>query len=379
SDLFTLTIDQAPSIISANSTTFTVGTAGSFTFTSTGFPTAALLESGTLPSGISFVDNSDGTATLSGTPAAGTGGTYVFTISASNGVSPDASQSFTLTIDQAPSIISANSTTFTVGTSGSFTITSTGFPTAALLESGTLPSGISFVDNGDGTATLSGTPAAGTGGSYPFTISASNGVSPDASQNFTLTIDQAPAITSASSTTFTVGTAASFTITSTGFPTAAIIESGTLPGGISLVDNSDGTATLSGTPDAGTGGSYPFSISGSNGVAPDATQSFTLTVDQAPAITSADSASFAFGQGGSFTVTSTGFPKPTFSETGTLPSGVALDSITGAIIVDGSTPAGVFSFTVTASNGVNPDAAQSFTLTVRTPVGLSPALAVGGS
>src|SRR6185437_9318279 len=104
---------------------------------------------------------------------------------------------FTLTIDQAPSIISANSTTFTVGTSGSFTITSTGFPTAALLESGTLPSGISFVDNGDGTATLSGTPAAGTGGSYPFTISASNGVSPDASQSLTLTVEPAPAISSA--------------------------------------------------------------------------------------------------------------------------------------------------------------------------------------
>src|SRR6185437_1730371 len=228
SDLFTLTIDQAPSIISANSTTFTVGTAGSFTITSTGFPTAALLESGTLPSGISFVDNSDGTATLSGTPAAGTGGTYVFTISASNGVAPDASQSFTLTIDQAPSIISANSTTFTVGTAGSFTITSTGFPTAALLESGVLPGGISFVDNSDGTATLSGTPAAGTGGSYPFTISASNGVSPDASQSFTLTIDQAPSIISANSTTFTVGTSGSFTITSTGFPTAALLESGTL-------------------------------------------------------------------------------------------------------------------------------------------------------
>src|SRR6185437_3882384 len=177
------------------------------------------------------------------------------------------------------------------------------------------------------------------------TISAGNGVSPDASQSFTLTVDQAPAITSANSTTFTVGTAGSFTITSTGFPTAALLESGALPGGISFLDNSDGTARLSGTPAAGSGGSYPFTISASNSVSPDASQSFTLTVNQAPAITSADSASFAFGQGGSFTVTSTGFPKPTFSETGTLPSGVSLDAATGAFTVDSATPAGVFTFT----------------------------------
>ena len=33
---------------------------------------------------------------------------------------------------------------------------------------------MSFVDNGDGTATLGGTPAAGTGGTYAFTVTASN-------------------------------------------------------------------------------------------------------------------------------------------------------------------------------------------------------------
>ena len=60
-----------------------------------------------------------------------------------------------------------------------------------------------MVDNGDGTATLSGTPSATSGGSYPITITASNGVSPAASQSFTLTVDQASAITSANKTTFT--------------------------------------------------------------------------------------------------------------------------------------------------------------------------------
>ena len=126
--------------------------------TTTGFPIPALSETGALPTGVTFVDNGDGTATLAGTPAAGTGGTYALTITAANGVLPDATQTFTLTVDQAPAITSADSTTFTTGTSGTFTVTTTGFPTPALSETGALPTGVTFVDNGDGTATLAGTP-----------------------------------------------------------------------------------------------------------------------------------------------------------------------------------------------------------------------------
>jgi hypothetical protein len=89
----------------------------------------------------------------------------------------------------APSITSANSTTFTVGTAGSFTVTTTGAPTPSLTETGALPGGVTFVNNGNGTATLSGTPAAGTAGSYPITITASNGVGAPANQSFTLTVN----------------------------------------------------------------------------------------------------------------------------------------------------------------------------------------------
>ena len=40
----------------------------------------------------------------------------------------------------------------------------------------------------NGTATLSGTPAAGTGGTYPLTFTAVNGVGSPATQSFTLTV-----------------------------------------------------------------------------------------------------------------------------------------------------------------------------------------------
>src|SRR4029077_20570827 len=138
------------------------------------------------------------------------------------------------TVNQAPAITSADTTSFTVGAAGTFTVTTTGFPNAALTESGALPSGVTFVDNGNGTATLAGTPAAGTGGTFALTITAANGVVPDATQNFTLTVNQAPAITSPAETAFAVGIASTFTVTTTGFPTSALSETGALPSGVTF-------------------------------------------------------------------------------------------------------------------------------------------------
>jgi hypothetical protein len=47
---------------------------------------------------VTFRDSHNGTATLSGTPAAGTAGTYKLTITAGNGLAPSANQAFTLTV-----------------------------------------------------------------------------------------------------------------------------------------------------------------------------------------------------------------------------------------------------------------------------------------
>ena len=100
-----------------------------------------------------------------------------------------------------------------------------------------------------------------------------------------MTVEQSPAITSAAEATFRTGQAGSFTVTSSGFPAAALSVDGDLPAGVSF----DGTATLAGTPAAGAGGVYPLTITADNGVASAATQEFTLTVEQPPAITSAAS------------------------------------------------------------------------------------------
>jgi len=331
SPTLTITVNQAPAITSANSAAFTVSAAGTFTVTTTGTPTPSLAESGALPAGITFVDNGNGTGTLSGT--AGTTGTFPITFTASNGVGSNATQTFTLTVGQPPAITSANSTTFTVGTAGTFTVTTTGAPTPSITGTGALPSGVTFTDNGNGTATLAGTPAAATGGTYQISIKAHNGIGTDATQTFTLTVDQAPAITSATSTTFTVGAAGTFTVTTTGFPEPSLTETGALPSTVTFTDNGNGTGTLSGTPGSADCGSYSITFKASNGVGSNATQNFTLTVTIAPLVISPTSGALPSGTvNGSYseTVSASGGVSPyTFSLDNTssaLPPGLSLSS-----------------------------------------------------
>lgn len=374
---FTLTVQEAPYFTSADNTIFKVGESKTFTISAFGYPAVYdITYTGSLPDGVSLVDNNDGTATLSGTPAALEGGIYTLNLTATNGVTPNASQTFTLTVNEAPKITSANNTTFTVDTSSGFIVTTTGYPTPTLSKTGTLPNGLTFTPNPDGTATISGTPTET--GTFPITIYAVNTILPDAQQSFTLTVvlgDFAPTITSLPYTTFTVGTLGNFDITTIGNPTPSIsIVSGVLPTGVSLTDDNDGTATLAGTPAAATGGQYVIQIGADNGIPDPAMQEFTLTINQAPAITSEDNTTFVVGKFSTgFYVTTTGYPTPSITGVGDLPDGIVFEDNHDGTARFWGTPQtgseGVYTIDITASNGVGTDATQEFTLTVvPTPV-----------
>ncbi len=272
---------QPPAITSTNSATFVVGQTGSFTVTTTGFPAPALTASGTLPAGLTWIDNGNGTATLGGMPLPGSARAtpYTLTIHANNGAGTAATQTFILSVHQAPAITSANNATFTVGKAGSFAVkVAPGVPAATTFsETGHLPAGITL---NRVTGVLGGIPAAGTAGVYVITISASNGLA--TTQTFTLTVNQTPAITSAASATFTVGKASTFLVTTTGFPSADLSETGTLPAWLTWTDNDNGTATLSGMPSSATPSPYLITIQASNGVGTSATQAFKLLIAPAP-------------------------------------------------------------------------------------------------
>ena len=138
---------------------------------------------------------------LSGKPT--TAGSFSFTIKAtdaSTGTGPyTGSRNYSMTINpittnSAPLITSANSASFTLGTADSFSVTTYGNPTPTLSNTNfvtcsksALPAGVTFKDNGNGTATIASTKVS-PAGTTTFCLNATNGVSPNANQKFTLTI-----------------------------------------------------------------------------------------------------------------------------------------------------------------------------------------------
>jgi hypothetical protein len=80
---------------------------------------------------------------------------------------------------------------------------------------------------------------------------------------------------------FTVGQAGTFTPVLTGTPPPTVsLSAGNLPPSLTLDPS---TGAISGTPDPGTAGQYPITLTASNGISPDATMTVTLEVSDASA------------------------------------------------------------------------------------------------
>jgi hypothetical protein len=193
--------ETPPRITSPKAVTFKLGQPSAFTVRTAGDPTPSIKETAFLPDGITFVDNGNGTATLSGTPSPLDGtGHYNLIFTAFNGASPDANQFFTLTLDGAagagslrPKFTSkTKSFTFHTGQAGAFTITTSGTPTPTLSLVGSLPSGLNFQDNTDGTASLFGQAPDSAGGKYKVTVVASDGAGHSVRQTLMLDVIAPP-------------------------------------------------------------------------------------------------------------------------------------------------------------------------------------------
>ena len=173
-----------------------------------------------------------------------------------------------------------------------FTVTATGMPTPALTELGQLPAGITFTDNGNGTATLGGEvtdPAVAAPpplNSYFIILEASNGAGTlPYVQLFEINVGNAPSapsFASADSDTEAAGVPFSFTVSTYGYPAPVLTERGHLPKDITFTDNGDGTATIASDgmdhQDCGRDGkSYRLDITATSS-AGTVTQEFTLRI-----------------------------------------------------------------------------------------------------
>ena len=347
----------APTFTNEPTATFVLDKSGSYPLIANGFPLPQFsILQGALPNGLALDKT---TGLISGTPTGISGGVFQITFQASNGVGTAATQAFTLTLNQPPAIQNHIETTFVTGKSKSFTFSATGFPIPEFSITGTLPQGVSWDST---TSTLSGTATENAGGTYGLVVNASNGVGLAASQNFTLTVNQAPVFTNLDHTTFTAGSEGAFTFIATGYPKPTFATTSQLPDGITLDTT---TGNLAGIPAANAGGHYAITVIASNGVGAGTSQSFTLTVNQAPAFVNLDHATFTAGSEGAFKFISTGYPKPTFATTSQLPDGITLETTTGNLAgIPAANAGGHYAITVIASNGVGADTSQSFTLTV---------------
>jgi large repetitive protein len=246
-----------------------------FSIAATGSAPIKLTESGRLPRGLSFTTTGGGTASISGTTL--TLGSYTVTITATNGVKPAATQKLTVVVGFAPVFLTPGSSTFVVGQHAAFLVGTFGYPPGTLTESGTLPKGLRFKTTGSGLAIIEGTPATGTEGVHRLTVRATNGFG-TSTESLTVAVDEAPHFTSTNSTTFTPAVLKTFTITTSGYPAARIIELGALPKGVVFKTTGAGKATLSGTPTTKRKTVYKVKLTAGNGVGRSVVQPFTLTV-----------------------------------------------------------------------------------------------------
>jgi hypothetical protein len=286
---FTLPMSNTPAVSTTSLPLATFGAPYSAALTAIGgvSPYAWSISQGSLPVGLSL---NSATGVISGTPTAV--GTSSFTVQLADAESPPASATaqLAITVGSPPQITSASPARFTVGRAGTFTVTAGGFPAPSLTLDDAAwfaaqRTGLTFTDNGNGTATISGTPAAGTAGmQYDLTITAQNGVSPAVVQDLTLTVNSMPSPPVVSTTSLpgaTLNTSYSATFAATGGmrPYSWSLKQGSLPAGLSL---NSATGVISGTPTAVGTSSFTVQLADAESPPSAATAQLSITVGPAP-------------------------------------------------------------------------------------------------
>ncbi len=202
-------------------------------------------------------------------------------------------------------------------------------------------------------------------------VTATSITSPTNSSNITLTVPANPTVTTSSLAAGTVGTPYTVTLAGSGgiTPYTWNVSSGTLPAGLNLAPS---TGVISGTPTAPAGtATVTFQLTDSGKATPltATSQSLTLTINAAPAIVFTNASLPAGTYNVSYVASAAatgGAGALTYSKTGTLPTGLNLNTSTGAI-TGTPTVVGSFTFGVQASDAFGDSLTQSYTIVVSYP------------
>ncbi len=319
--------------------------------------------------------------------------TFTYTVEDQFGYGVTATVTITLAPNQAPSFSSAAVTAATQDAVYTYNIATADPDTGdtRVITAPTTPAWLTaFTDNGNGTATLSGTPTNADVGAHSVNLVVTDAGGLFASQPFTITVanvNDAPSFTSTAVTAATEDITYTYSITSTDpdVGDTLAITATTLPGWLTLTSTGSGTASLSGTPTNAEVGNHAVVLvvtdSGTGNLID--TQSFTVAVANVndPPIAVGSIAAQSGTEGAAFGPlnVSGNFTDPdldilAYSISG-LPTGTGLN-INAATAVISGTPTDVdaqaspISVTVSATDGSIP-ATQPFTLTV-TDINVAP-------
>ena len=260
----------------------------------------------------------------------------------------------------APAISTASLPSGKVNEAYSATLEATG--TASItwsVSSGSLPSGLSLNSS---TGVISGTPTSS--GSYTFSVKATNSYGSD-TKSYTLTVNAStgvpPTIITSSLLDGKVGERYSAGVSATGTsPITYALYSGSLPPGLTISSSGE----ISGTPT--TAGTYTPTFSATNDYGTD-TKQYTIRITAAgvkPSISTASLPNGTVNQSYNATLEATGTASITWSvSSGSLPSGLSLNSSTGAISGTPTT-AGSYTFSITAANSYGNSEAKTYTVVI---------------
>lgn len=182
---------DAPILSAPTGVAFVLGRAGdAYQIEADGDPVPAIGVD-RLPPGLRMISHGDGSASIEGTPT-GPAGTMTVEVIAQNGAGADTAL-ISVDVQQAPAFVAPGPVRLVAGEPASVVLHTVGYPAPGIGLDGDLPPGLGFVDNGDGTATIYGTPIAGSADA-PITLTAINVVA-DASLTTTVVVEPRPEAT----------------------------------------------------------------------------------------------------------------------------------------------------------------------------------------